>query len=53
MERGEPLIGSTNAYIFTASVPADRPASDFTPRLVPFHQGALVPLEANQILWYQ
>jgi starch phosphorylase len=53
MERGEPLIGSTSAYSFTASVPADRPATDFTPRLVPFHQGALVPLEANQILWYR
>jgi starch phosphorylase len=52
MERGDPLIGSTNAYTFTASVPADRPASDFTPRLVAFHPGALVPLEANQILWY-
>jgi glycogen phosphorylase len=52
MERGDPLIGSTNAYTFTASVPADRPAADFTPRLVPFHPGAFVPLEANQILWF-
>jgi starch phosphorylase len=53
MERGGPLVGSSNAYTFTASVPADRPASDFTPRLVPFRQGAAVPLEANQILWYK
>jgi len=52
MERGNPLVGSPSAYVFTASVPADRPASDFTPRLVPFHPGALVPLEANQILWF-
>jgi len=42
-----------NAYTFTASVPADRPATDFTPRLVPFHPAASIPLEANQILWYK
>jgi starch phosphorylase len=53
MERGDPLVGSINAYSFTASVPADRPATDFTPRLVPFHPAASVPLEANQILWYK
>ena len=53
MVRGEALIGSMNAWTFTAAVPADRPATDFTPRIVPFHQGALVPLEANQILWYR
>jgi len=53
MEQGDPLIGSMNAYSFTASVPTDRPAADFTARLVPFHPGASVPLEANQILWYK
>lgn len=54
MERGEhPLVGSMNSWLFTASVPANRPAADFTPRLVPFHPGAATPLEANQILWYQ
>jgi starch phosphorylase len=53
MGRGEQLIGSVNAYKFTASVRADRPAQDFTPRIVPFHQSASVPLEANQILWYK
>ena len=54
MERGaEPLVGLGNLWAFTASVPADRPAADFTPRLVPFHEGASAPLEANQILWYR
>jgi starch phosphorylase len=53
MVRGEPVLGSMNSHTFTASVPADRPAQDFTPRIVPFHPGALVPLEANQILWYK
>lgn len=53
MKRGELLAGSLNAFSFTASVPADRPAADFTPRIVPFHAGADVPLEAAQILWYR
>ena len=35
----------------TARVPASRDASDFTPRMIPYHPKALVPLEANQILW--
>lgn len=52
MVRGEALIGANNAYTFTASVRADRPARDFTPRIIPFHPGASVPLEANEILWY-
>jgi starch phosphorylase len=53
MERGDPLIGSMNAYSFTTSVPADRAAGDFTPRIVPYHSAASVPLEAGQIFWYK
>jgi glycogen phosphorylase len=45
------LVGSANGYLYTAQVPADRPASDYTPRLVPYRAGARVPLEAPQILW--
>jgi glycogen phosphorylase len=52
MERGEALVGS-NAYSYTGIVPADRPASDFTPRIVPWHAGASTPLEAPQILWFR
>jgi len=52
MTRGDQLTGSMNAFGYTAEVPASRPASDFTPRLVPCHAGALVPLEAREILWY-
>jgi starch phosphorylase len=52
MQRGEALVGS-NAYCYTAVVPADRPAADFTPRIIPWHPGAATPLEAHQILWYR
>jgi len=50
MNRGERLAGATNAFIFNASVPTSRPVADYTPRLVPHHSGAFVPLEAHFIL---
>ncbi|HTZ84059.1 MAG TPA: alpha-glucan family phosphorylase [Candidatus Acidoferrales bacterium] len=52
MARGEPLVGSANGFTYTAVLPANRPAADFTPRLVAQHEGALVPLEAPFILWH-
>jgi starch phosphorylase len=52
MNRGERLVGSANAFIYTASVPATRPAADYTPRVIPQHSGAFVPLETQFILWH-
>jgi starch phosphorylase len=51
MPASEPLIGAVNGHLFTARVAASRPASDYTPRVVPNHPQAVVPLEASQILW--
>ncbi len=51
MQRGHELLGSKGGYSYSASVPATRPASDYTARVVPFKTGACVPLEAGQILW--
>jgi starch phosphorylase len=51
MTRGEHLVGSENGFMYTASIPVSRPAADYTPRLIPEHKGALVPLEAASILW--
>ncbi|MGH7814083.1 MAG: alpha-glucan family phosphorylase [Candidatus Binataceae bacterium] len=51
MERGAPLVGAVNGFMFTARVPANRPAADYTPRIVPGFVGAAVPLEADSILW--
>ncbi len=53
MKRGEPLVGASNAHHYAASVPANRPASEFTPRIVPSHPPASVPLECARILWYR
>jgi starch phosphorylase len=52
MVRGESLVGES-AWHYAATVCADRPAADFTPRVVSFHPEALVPLEAANILWYR
>jgi glycogen phosphorylase len=52
MNRGEPLPGAARGSIYTAVIPASRPAADYTPRIVPQHEGALVPLEAPFILWH-
>jgi starch phosphorylase len=53
MTRGERVAGATSAFTYSASVPTGRPAADYTPRLVPRHEGALVPLEAPFILWHE
>ncbi len=52
MNRGQPLVGSTNGFLYTARIPAIRSAADYTPRLVPYHDGASIPLEAPFILWH-
>jgi starch phosphorylase len=51
MVRGEPLSGAVNGYLYGGCVPATRPAEHFTPRIIPRHPAAHVPLEANYILW--
>ena len=39
--------------VYSLCCSADRPAADYTARIVPSHTGASVPLEAGQILWQQ
>jgi starch phosphorylase len=51
MTPSEPLIGAVNGYLFAARLRANRPASDYTPRVIPYHLQARVPLEAAHILW--
>jgi starch phosphorylase len=51
MKRGQPLVGATNSYDFAASMAMARPATDYTARVVPSHDGAAIPLEDKRILW--
>jgi len=51
MERHEPTAGGGHGYHYRTVVRTSRPASDYTPRIVPFHPEAHVPTEAGLILW--
>jgi glycogen phosphorylase len=51
MTLAEPIPGAINGWIYKAKVGKMRPADDYTPRVVPCHTEALVPLEAAEILW--
>jgi len=46
-------VGPSGTLLYSVCCPATRPAVDYTARVVPAHEGALVPLEASQILWQQ
>jgi starch phosphorylase len=45
------LADRAGGHVYTVAVPAARPATDYTPRVLPNFNGVAVPLEANQIAW--
>ena len=51
MARARQLVGATNGYAYRAQVPAARPATDYTARLIPHRDGVAIPLEDARILW--
>jgi starch phosphorylase len=53
MERHEVLAGDLKGHLYSTRLRAHRPAGDYTPRVIPHLDGALIPLEARQILWYE
>jgi glycogen phosphorylase len=44
-------LEAASTHVWSAAVPATRPATDYTARLLPCFEGACIPLEASQILW--
>ncbi len=48
MKCARPLAGGC---VYTASVPASRPAADYTARVIAQHSGVSVPLECDRVLW--
>ncbi len=46
---GEPPRAGTST--FACTIATSRPASDFTPRVVPFHPDAVLPLELPLVSW--
>jgi len=45
--------GLGRASLYVCAVPASRPAWHYTPRVVPHHTRARVPLEGLLIFWYK
>ena len=50
MKRDQQLT-DTNGFSYSAEVPATRPATDYTARVIPQHDDVAVPLEVDPILW--
>jgi len=51
MKQLRPIDGAAGGWIYAASVPANRPAADFTARVIPRFDGIAIPLEDARILW--
>ncbi|MCE5339511.1 MAG: alpha-glucan family phosphorylase [Planctomycetaceae bacterium] len=51
MKQGQQLAGAIRGYIYSITVSAARPATDYTARVIPNYDSVAVPLEAAQILW--
>lgn len=47
----ETIPGGPGWYRYQGRVPATRPAGHFTPRIIPTHREAQIPLEDSHILW--
>jgi len=41
----------SGTILYSVCCPANRPATDYTARIIPTHTGASVPLEVGKILW--
>jgi starch phosphorylase len=51
LRRGEPIPGTTNGFFYVTDLDDTRPLGHLTPRVVPYHEDALVPLELPLIHW--
>ncbi len=51
MKCEQPLPDTSRGSIYRATVPAARPARDYTARVLPHYEGVAVPLEDARILW--
>lgn len=52
MTRMGPVEGSEDGFLYDCTVAGDRSSEDFTPRIVPYHPEASVPIEEAHILWH-
>jgi starch phosphorylase len=51
LQRREAISGTLNGFFYTGQVPACRPSSHYTARVVPAHRYAQLPMELPLIHW--
>jgi starch phosphorylase len=51
MKRLRQLATASDIHVYSAEVPAARPQTDYTARVIPDHYGVAIPLEDARILW--
>jgi len=51
MTYGGTLPSDSTTHLYRAAVAGDRPAAEYTPRIVPNFPGVAIPLECDLILW--
>jgi starch phosphorylase len=51
MQIDHPIPGTVNGFVYSITIPATRPISDYTPRIKPRHHDCMIPLETQHILW--
>ena len=44
-------VAASGSYVYSATVPATRPATDYTVCVIPHCDGVAIPLEDARILW--
>ena len=51
MTRIKAIPGMVNAFLYHANLPQSSSPEHYTPRVIPFHPEAIIPLELQNILW--
>ncbi len=51
MRCARPLPDTSRRFVYHATIPNTRPATDYTVRVIPQRNGVAVPLESSRILW--
>jgi starch phosphorylase len=51
MKQVRPVADAPGSYLYSATVSANRPPTDYTARLMPYCEGVAIPLEDDRILW--
>ena len=51
MSEERAIVGAVNGHVFAARLPGVRPLDHYTPRVVPWHPAASIPLEIPLIAW--